>query len=111
MSKLKLIIQREFIAKVRNKSFLVMTFLSPILMVGMGALVFFLMKKNDEKVKEIVYVDNSGLFSKDDFKDSETIRYQDYTALGIAETKKKVEEGDYYGALISFLNDSVCNFL
>ena len=46
MSKLKLIIQREFIAKVRNKSFLVMTFLSPILMVGMGALVFFLMKKN-----------------------------------------------------------------
>ena len=68
MSKLKLIIQREFIAKVRNKSFLVMTFLSPILLVGMGALVFFLMKKNDEKVKEIVYVDNSGLFSKDDFK-------------------------------------------
>ena len=31
MSKLKLIIQREFIAKVRNKSFIVMTFLSPIL--------------------------------------------------------------------------------
>lgn len=107
MSKLKLIIQREFIAKVRNKSFLVMTFLSPILMVGMGALVFFLMKKNDEKVKEIVYVDNSGLFSKDDFKDSETIRYQDYTALGIAETKKKVEEGDYYGALIIPKQDSL----
>ena len=42
-----------------------MTFLSPLIMVGMGALVFFLMKKNDEKVKEIVYVDNSGLFSKD----------------------------------------------
>ena len=107
MSKLKLIIQREFIAKVRNKSFLVMTFLSPILLVGMGALVFFLMKKNDEKVKEIVYVDNSGLFSKDDFKDSETIRYQDYTALGIAETKKKVEEGDYYGALIIPKQDSL----
>ncbi len=100
MSKLKLIVQREFIAKVRNKSFLIMTFLSPILLVGMGAFVFFLMKKNDEKVKEIVYVDNSGLFSKDDFVDSETIHYQDYTALGVAETKKKVEEGDYYGALI-----------
>ena len=107
MSKLKLIIQREFIAKVRNKSFLVMTFLSPILLVGMGALVFFLMKKNDEKVKEIVFVDNSGLFSKDDFKDSETIRYQDYTDLGIAETKKKVEEGDYYGALIIPKQDSL----
>jgi ABC-2 type transport system permease protein len=107
MSKLKLIIHREFIAKVRNKSFIMMTFLSPLLLVAMGALVFFLMKKNDEKVKEIVYVDNSGLFSKDDFIDSESIHYQDYTSFGIEETKKKVEAGDYYGALIIPKQDSL----
>ena len=100
MSKLKLIIQREFIAKVRNKSFIIMTFLSPLIMVGMGALVFFLMKKNDAKVKEIVYVDASGLFSKDDFKNSETIHYQDFTVLGVEETKKKVEAGNHYGCLL-----------
>jgi len=107
MSKLKLIIHREFIAKVRNKSFIMMTFLSPLLLVAMGALVFFLMKKNDEKVKEIVYVDNSGLFSKDDFVDSESIHYQDYTSYGIEETKKKVQQGDYYGALIIPKQDSL----
>ena len=107
MSKLKLIIQREFIAKVRNKSFIIMTFLSPLIMVGMGALVVFLMNKNDEKIKEIVYVDNSGLFSKDDFKDSKTIHYQDYTALGIEESKKKVEEGNYYGVLYIPKKDSL----
>lgn len=107
MSKLTLIIQREFIAKVRNKSFIMMTFLSPLLMVGMGALVFFLMKKNDEKVKEILYVDNSGLFTKVDFTDSETIHYLDYTSFGIKETKKKVEGGDYYGALIIPEQDSL----
>ena len=107
MSKLKLIIQREFIAKVRNKSFIVMTFLSPLIMVGMGFLVYFLMQKNDEKVKKIVYVDNSGLFSKDDFKDTKTIHYTDYTALGIEETKKKVEAGNYYGALIIPKKDSL----
>ncbi|MEE9409220.1 MAG: ABC transporter permease [Polaribacter sp.] len=107
MSKLKLIIHREFIAKVRNKSFIMMTFLSPLLMVGMGALVFFLMKKNDEKVKEIVYVDESKLFTKDDFKDTKTIHYQDFTALGVDETKKKVEEGNYYGALIIPKQDSL----
>ncbi|WP_298780393.1 ABC transporter permease [uncultured Polaribacter sp.] len=100
MSKLKLIIQREFIAKVRNKSFIIMTFLSPLIMVGMGALVFFLMKKNEEKIKEIVYVDESKLFSKDDFSDTETIHYQDFTALGVEATKKKVEEGHYAGVLI-----------
>ncbi|WP_088323255.1 ABC transporter permease [Polaribacter tangerinus] len=107
MSKLKLIIQREFIAKVRNKSFLMMTFLSPLLMIGMGALVFFLMKKNDEKVKEIVYVDNSKLFTKDDFTDTKTIHYQDFTALGITETKKKVADGNYYGVLYIPQKDSL----
>ena len=90
MSKLKLIIEREFIAKVRNKSFIVMTFLSPLIMVGMGFLVYFLMKKNNEKVKEIVYIDNSGLFSKEDFKDSKTVHYLDFTSKGIEDTKKKV---------------------
>ena len=31
-----------------------------------------LMKKNDEKVKKIVFIDESGLFAKDVFKDSKT---------------------------------------
>ncbi len=99
MSKLQLIIKREFIAKVRNKSFIVMTFLSPLITVGMGALVYFLMKKNDEKVKKIVYVDESRMFTKEDFTDSKTVQYVDFSAMGIEETKKRVEAGDYYGAL------------
>ncbi|MGG6231655.1 ABC transporter permease [Tenacibaculum sp. SDUM215027] len=107
MKRLRLIIEREFIAKVRNRSFIVMTFLSPLLMIGMGALVFFLMKKNDEKVKKIVYVDESGLFSKDVFKDSKTVKYEDFTALGIEDSKRKVEEGDYYGALYIPKQDSL----
>ncbi|SHN01762.1 ABC transporter permease [Polaribacter sp. KT 15] len=107
MCKLKLIIQREFIAKVRNKSFIIMTFLSPLIMVGMGALVFFLMQKNDEKIKKIVYVDNSEFFSKADFKNTKTIHYLDYTDLGVEETKKKVEEGDFYGALLIPKQDSL----
>jgi ABC-2 type transport system permease protein len=73
MNKLKLIIRREFIAKVRNKSFIMMTFLSPIILVGMGFLIYFLTQKNDEKIKEIVYVDNSGMFSKEDFRDTKII--------------------------------------
>lgn len=99
MSKLQLIIKREFLAKVRNKSFIIMTFLSPILMVSIGFLVYFLSQKNDEKIKNILYVDASNLFVKEDFKDTKSVKYQDFTALGIEETKKKVENGDYYGVL------------
>ena len=107
MNKLQLIIQREFIAKVRNKSFIVMTFLSPLIIVGMGALIYFLIQKNDEKIKKIVYVDYSEMFSKEDFKDTKTIHYLDYTVLGIEETKKKVEAGNYYGALFIPKQDSL----
>ncbi len=99
MSKLKLIIQREFIARVKNKSFIIMTFLSPLLMIGMGVLIAFLTKKNESKIKEIAYVDSSELFSKKDFKDTKTIKYVDYTKLGLDETKKKVEEGKHFGVL------------
>ena len=99
MKKLQLIIRREFLAKVRNKSFLIMTFLSPLLVVGIAFLVFFLTKKNDNNVKKIAFVDASKLFSKDDFKDTKSYHYIDHTLLGIEESKKEVEKGGYYGVL------------
>ena len=99
MDKLKLIIQREFLAKVKNKSFIIMTLLTPLIAVAMGALVFFLTKKNEEKVKEIVFVDESGFFSKGDFENSKSIKYEDFTKLGIEKTKKKVEAGNHYGVV------------
>lgn len=99
MSKLNIIIKREFIAKVRNKSFIVMTFLSPLLMVGIGFLVYFLSKKNNEKVKEIVYVDHSKMFTEEDFADNKTVKYHDYSDMTFEDAKKKVEEGSFYGML------------
>ncbi|MFV0249042.1 MAG: ABC transporter permease [Tenacibaculum sp.] len=99
MRKLRLIIEREFIAKVRNKSFIVMTFLSPILVIGIGFLVVFLMKKNDEKIKNIVFVDESKIFTNHVFEDTKFVKYQDFTKLGIEKSKERVKNGDFYGVL------------
>ena len=70
-------------------------------------LVFFLSKKNDENVKKIVYVDEYKLFAEEDFKDTKSVQYSDYTVLGIDETIKKVEAGDYYGVLFIPKKDSL----
>ena len=75
MDKLKLIIKREFIAKVRNKTFIIMTFLSPILMVGMISLVAFLTKTSLEQSRTVAYVDASKLFFDEDFNDDKTISF------------------------------------
>ena len=61
MNKLKLIIKREFIAKVRNKTFLVMTIMSPLIVVGLGLLIGYLSKDSDDNIDVIAYIDELSL--------------------------------------------------
>lgn len=107
MDKLKLIIKREFLAKVKNKSFIVMTILSPLLMVGLFLLIIFLNQKNSEEVRTVAYVDASNLLASV-FEDSNSIKYIDLSALGIDEARKQTE-GNYYGVLYIPKSDSLTN--
>jgi len=97
MSKLKLIIKREFLAKVKNKSFIILTILSPMLMVGLMMLIIFLNDKNSEKIKTIAFVDESTLLASA-FIDEETTKYIDLTALGLQEAKLKTAA--FYNGLV-----------
>lgn len=74
MNKLSLIIKREYLAKVRNKSFVIMTFLSPILMVGMIVLIAYLTKVNDSQ-KRIIAVFNESDYFSTDFNTTERTSY------------------------------------
>ena len=94
---LSLIIKREFNAKVRNKSFIVMTFLSPLLFVGMGALVGYLASVNADEAVKVAIHDQGGLIKKD-FKDSDEIKYEDLSALPFEVAKDKASE-DYEGLI------------
>ena len=105
MGKLKLIIKREFFAKVKNKSFIVMTILSALLMVGLVALIVFLNQKNSEEIRTIAFVDESNLLASS-FENTTSIKYVDLTALGIDEARKQSEKS-YYGVLFIPKNDSL----
>ncbi|UUC47184.1 ABC transporter permease [Flavobacterium cerinum] len=98
MSVLSLIIKREFIAKVRNKSFIVMTFLSPLLIVGMSFLIGYLASMNDKEVKKVAIHDEAGIF-KNDFKNTEKTVYIDLSAMPLQvakDTASKNYEGMIY---------------
>jgi len=99
MNKLKLIIQREFLAKVRNRTFIVMTFLSPILMIGMIALVALLTKSSIEKKGTVAFVDDSGLFHGNDFSRDKSITFEDLTEIGLDKAKIIVRESSHEGLL------------
>lgn len=99
MNKLKLIIKREFIAKVRNKTFIVMTLLSPLIMLGMIALVAFLTKSSIDKKSTVAFVDESGYFSEKGFGESNTISFEDLTEVGLEKAKIIVSESNQEGLL------------
>ena len=98
MNILSLIIKREFIAKVRNKSFIVMTFLSPLLFVGMAVLVGYLSTMNKDSVTQIAIHDEAGLLKKE-FKIDKFTNYTDLSLLPLKiakDTASKSYEGLLY---------------
>ncbi len=101
MSIISLIIKREFIAKVRNKSFIVMTFLSPLLFVGIAAFIGYLSSMKAD-TKRIAIHDASGMFvnefvaqnaSKNEFK------YMDLSAVPLQYLKDSILNDSYEGLL------------
>jgi ABC-2 type transport system permease protein len=97
MSILTLIIKREFIAKVRNKSFIVMTFLSPILFVALAAFVGYLSTMRSD-VKKIVIHDESSLFAND-FKQTDEYHYLNFSNIPLQTLKDSVVAEKYEGIL------------
>jgi ABC-2 type transport system permease protein len=98
MNKLLLIIKREFFAKVRNKTFIVMTFLSPLLAVGLSLFIGYLMSmKSDQKT--IAIHDQSGLFVNE-FKTDDETKYIDLTAVNLKVLKDSIVAESYEGLLV-----------
>lgn len=89
MKKVFLIIEREYLSRVKKKSFLILTFLVPSLFIAMYAAVFFIYKSEGESKKEFLVLDESGLF-KNEFKNSETTTFK-YADGDYASNKSKIK--------------------
>ena len=63
MNKISLIIRREYLTRVRKRSFVIMTILGPILMAALMILPAYFAQKSDED-RTIGVVDESGIFFK-----------------------------------------------
>lgn len=75
MNTLKLVIQREYVTRVRKKSFIILTILMPVLMVALSLVPFWLSTLNDGEVKNIAVIDNTGFYAPL-LKSTENYRFQ-----------------------------------
>lgn len=98
MNHLGLVIKREYLTKVRNKAFIIMTILSPIIFMGLFALVGYLSQLNNSKERTISVLDESGLLT-DVFESKDNLTYILLDDMSLEAAKKEVEEKEQYGLI------------
>ncbi|NMR35743.1 ABC transporter permease [Chryseobacterium aquaticum] len=86
MNNIYLITKREFLTQVKKKSFILLTLLAPLMIIGFGAVIGLMFKAN-ESHNIIEVVDNSGLF-KGQLKSNDKL---EYIFVPVADEKAKVK--------------------
>ena len=85
MNKIWIIIQREFMTKVRKKSFIILTLLMPLIMAIVVAVPALLAQADSGETFTVGIVDNTGIYAKE-FKDRENIKFV------VVDDKRPIEE-------------------
>ena len=96
MNKVWLIIKREYLVRVRKKSFIIMTFLGPILMAALLIVPTYLANKSVEK--KYVAVEDDGLFSSQ-LKETELLNFTIIPDIEVNFLKKDFSNTPYYAML------------
>ncbi|MBO3097340.1 ABC transporter permease [Gelidibacter pelagius] len=98
MNHLPLIIKREYLNKVRNRSFVVMTFLSPIIMIALVAVVAYLSQINNDKKRTITILDETRVLAEA-FENTEHTTYTILSDTGYETAKELVKAKEDFGLL------------
>jgi len=93
MGKIGLIIRREYLTRVRKKSFIIMTILGPLLMAGLFIVPVWLTNVN-ESSKKILVLDQSGILNGN-LKGNDNVSFI-YIRKPLAEAKAIVGKSDYF---------------
>ncbi|MBQ0151226.1 MAG: ABC transporter permease [Bacteroidales bacterium] len=91
MHVINLIIGREYKTRVKKKSFLIITFLGPILFAAMCILPTVIMMGAKEQAKTVAVVDKSGIVVPT-LEDSKTIRFVDFSMLEVDTLKANMKD-------------------
>ncbi len=98
MKKIRIIIAREYITRVRKKSFILMTIIGPILMAALFIVPVWISTLEDNEVKKIAVVDSSRLFIHL-LPETEKIKFDYLTNISLLQAEKLIGTNNYYAVL------------
>lgn len=99
MNKTWIIIQREYLTRVKKKSFLILTFLMPILMGAMMFLPAWLASRDSTDTKQVAVIDYTGMIVEK-LNNNKTVNY---TAIELGkeeEYKKNLDKKGFFALLV-----------
>lgn len=105
MNKISVIIQREYISRVRKKSFIIMTLLAPFLMATLFLVPTLIMTSDKQDFKKIAIVEDGSDLFKGVLQNTQDVEYVYLDSANINELKSNFSEQGYYGIL--YINNLV----
>ena len=104
MNKTGLIIKREYITRVRKRSFIIMAILGPILFASLMVVPALIAMSEDQEVKRIAVIDSSHLFMNV-IPETEYLKFDYLQNTRLEDIKRTYSAGGYYGVL--YISDIV----
>ncbi len=98
MNKIKLVLQREYLTRVRKKTFIVMTILGPLLFGAILIAPAWLAGLESTQTKNIAVIDSSHIFINK-LPETETIQFTYLENKDVENMRKRFERTNYYGVL------------
>ncbi len=99
MNKTAIIIKREYITRVRKKSFIIMTILAPLLMAAMFIMVPVLMISGDKDYKTIAIVEENTAIFKNIIPDTKNEKFIYMDGANVNDLITTFEDAGYFGVL------------
>jgi ABC-2 type transport system permease protein len=99
MNKISVIIKREYITRVRKKSFIIMTILAPVLMAAIIIVPTLLMMNQSGEFKKIAVIEDKSDLFKGVIKNTKDAEFVYLENTSLEDLKKSFETAGYYGIL------------
>jgi ABC-2 type transport system permease protein len=100
MNKISVIIKREYVTRVRKKSFIIMTLLTPILMAALFVVPALVMTNQDKEFKKIAVIEDGSVpMFRNVIPDTKDAQFVYLTDVKFDDLKTSFEKAGYYGIL------------
>ena len=98
MNKISLIIQREYLSRVKKRSFIIMTILGPLLFAGILIVPGYMAMKEDTQEKVIAVIDETNIL-QDVLTGTEYLKFEYIGEARVESLKETFPESGYYAIL------------